>query len=78
MTADGILAVVQVNGFQPVQADDVIKHLQNAVQIPNDVIAAIIHMAGIQTNAHALLLLYSVQNGAQLLKASADLTMRPQ
>ena len=74
MTADRILAVVQVNGFQPVQADDFIKRLQNAIQIPDDVIAAIIYMAGIQTNAHALLLLYSVQNGAQLLKASANLT----
>ena len=72
--AGWVLAVVEVDSLQPVQADDLVKLCQHAVQIADDVVSAVGDMAGIQTDAHVILELHPVQNLPQFLEAAAHLT----
>ena len=50
--ADGVFAVVEMDGFQAVQADHAVKLRQYAVQVADDVVAAVGDMAGVQADAH--------------------------
>ena len=73
MGAHGVQAVVQVEGLQPVQADDPVKLRQNAVQIPGHVVSGVGDVAGIQTDPHLLRQRHPVQNLPQFLEAAAHL-----
>ena len=48
----GVLAVVQVQGVQPVQTNHPVKFRQYTVQVVHDVVAAVVDMTGVQTHAH--------------------------
>ena len=48
----GVLAVVQVQGVQPVKADHPVKFRQYAVQVIHDVVAAVVDVAGVQAYPH--------------------------
>ena len=50
-----------------------VKAGQHAVQVACDVIACVVHMAGIQAYAHVIGKRHPVQDGPQLLKAAAHL-----
>ena len=67
----GILAVVQMNRLQPPEADDAVKFCQHAVQVVDDVVSSVGHVAGVQADAHLAGELHPVQNGPQLLKTAA-------
>lgn len=56
MAAQRILIIIQMDSFQSFQSDSLIKLFQNAVQIIHDVIAAVIHMTGIQTDTDMIFL----------------------
>ena len=50
----GVLAVVQVQGVQPIKADHPVKFRQHAVQVIHDVVAAVVDVAGVQAHPHVL------------------------
>ena len=47
VTGKGILGVVQMEGLQFAQTDHPVKLFQNTVQIPDNIVAAVIDMAGL-------------------------------
>lgn len=48
VTFKWILAVIEVNGLQPLQPDHPVELLQHTVQIVNNIIPRIVHMTRIQ------------------------------
>ena len=58
---------------QPVEADDLVKGRQHAVNIPGDVVPGVGHVAGVQAYAHLLRQRHPVQYLPQLLKPAAHL-----
>ena len=71
MAAQRILIIIQMDCFQLFQSDNLIKPFQNAVQIIHDVIAAVIHMAGIQTDTDMIFSFHTGNYFRQLLKRTA-------
>ena len=71
MAAQRILIIIQMDCFQLFQSDNLIKPFQNAVQIIHDVIAAVIHMAGIQTDTDTVFSFYMGNYFRQFLKCTA-------
>ena len=71
MAAQRILIIIQMDCFQLFQSDNLIKPFQNAVQIIHDVIAAVIHMAGIQTDTDMIFSFHTGNYFCQLLKRTA-------
>ena len=72
----GVLAVVQVQGVQPVQTNHPVKFRQYTVQVVHDVVAAVVDVTGVQTHAHVFAS-HGVQNVPEFLKPSADLAALP-
>ena len=69
--AQGILAVVNMNGLQPLQSDKAVKLLQHLIQALRNVIAAVKYVARIQADAYLIRKLHLVDNSRQLFKAAA-------
>ena len=73
VAGEGVFAVVQVNGPQAGQPQRPVERVQHTVQIVHDVVSAVVHVAGVQTDTQQLGMLHAVNDGAQLLKAAAYL-----
>ena len=73
MRAAGVLAVVEMNRPQTLQADYLIKPGQYPVQVVHQIIAPVPHMAGVQADAQLVLLLHPVDDLPQFFKAAAYL-----
>lgn len=58
----GVLAVVEVNGAQPLQSDDVVKLIHHIIQMIHDVVARIVDVAGVQANAYLVVLSRAVND----------------
>ena len=71
--AAGVETVVDVDGLQSVKADHPVELRQHPVQIVNDIVPGVGHMAGIQTHAQFIGKLHPVKNFPQLLKRTAHL-----
>ena len=69
----GIEAVVDMDGLQPVQADDLVELCQHAVQIMDDIVACVGDMAGVKAHAHFIRQRHAVKDLPQLLKPAAYL-----
>ena len=70
VAGEGILTVVYMQGTELVQSENTVEFRKNAVQITHNIIAAVINMAGIQTDTH-IVASYSIDDGFQFLKFSA-------
>ena len=68
-----IFRIIEMYCLEPVKTDYLIKFLQNAVKIINNVIAGIINMARIKANADFIIKLHLINNCTKFLKASANL-----
>ena len=73
MGREGILAVIQMQRLQLVQAQDPVKFTENAIQIRNNVITAVVHMTGVQTDAH-IAAAHRIHDGLQFFKSAANFT----
>ena len=78
MGATGVLRIVDVHGTQTVDTHHAVELVEYAVQIMDDVVAGIAHMAGVQTNAQLIGQLWTLggnalDNARQLFKATAHL-----
>ena len=73
MGTAGVLAVVEMNRQQTIQADHLVKRRQYPIQVVYQIIAPVPHMAGIQADAQLVLLLHPVDDLPQLFKAAAHL-----
>ena len=71
--AAGVQAVVEVDGLQPVQADDAVKLRQYAVQVVCQVVPGIGGVAGVQADPHFRSQVHLVQDLPQLFKPAAHL-----
>ena len=70
MAGKGILAVIQVDRLQTVQADDAVKTGKHIVQLLHDIGAAVVYMACIQAYTEPVARLARIHDRAQLLKAA--------
>ena len=66
-----VLAVVHVDGFQPIQADDLIKSRQYVVQMVDDIVAAVKDVARIEADADFIVHGHFVDDGRQFFKGPA-------
>ena len=78
MGATRVLRIVDVYGMQAIDTHHAVELVEYAVQIMDDVVAGIAHMAGVQTNAQLIGQLWALggnalDNARQLLKAAAHL-----
>ena len=71
LTAHRIFIIIQMDCLKPFQPDDFVKTLKNAVQIIDNIIAAVIDMAGIKANADTVFPLHPLYNIRQLFKRAA-------
>src|SRR5690606_25580126 len=69
----GVLAVVDVDHRQPVQADDAVKFRHDAVEVVDDVVAGIVDMARVKAHGQALVLGDAVDDGRQFLEGATYL-----
>ena len=72
MRAAGIQAVVQMDGFQPVEADDLVELAHHAVEVSRYVIACVPDMARVQADAHVVGQLHAVDNACDFLERAPD------
>ena len=72
-----ILAVIKMDCFQPVQADHLIKMIQNAVKIVYQVVSSIPGMAGVEANAQFFVMLNALNDLRKLLKSSSNFRALP-
>ena len=68
-----VFAVVDMDGLEPIQTDNPVKLGNHAVQIVDDIVAAVGNVAGIKTYPQLVVDGYTVDDGPKLLKAAADL-----
>ena len=73
MRAAGVLAVVEMNRTQTLQADYLVKAGQHPVQVLHQIIAPVPDMAGVQADAQLVLQLHTVDDLPQFFKAAAHL-----
>ncbi len=66
-------AVVEMDGAQPLQADDRIELGQDPVEIVDNVVPGIMDVTGVETDPHLVLQDDPIEDAAQFLKAAADL-----
>lgn len=66
--SQGILAVVEMDGLQPVQPQDPVESFQHSVQMGGDIIASVPHMAGIQADPYFFRQFQPVDDGPELFK----------
>lgn len=69
----GVETVVDVDGPQAVKADDPVERRQHAVQIADDVVPGIGHVAGVEAHPQLLPKRHPVEDLPQLLKPASDL-----
>lgn len=67
----GILTVIEVDCFQPVKTDHIIKVFQNPVEVINQIISGIPGVAGIETNAKFLSAFNTSNDLCQFFERSA-------
>ena len=72
MRAAGIQTVVQMDGFQPVDADDLVELAHYAVEVSRYVIARVPNMARVQTHAHVVGQLHAVDDARDFLERAPD------
>lgn len=72
--ADGVPAVVEMNGPQSLKADDPVEFGQHAVEVVDDIVAGVMHVTGVKTDTHFFPQGDPVQNQAQFLKVAAKFT----
>ena len=72
--APWVQTVVDVDGSQPVKADDPVELRQHPVQVVRDVVPCIGHMAGVQTHPQLIRQCHPVDDLPQLLEPAAHLT----
>ena len=72
MAGKGIPGIIQMERLQPVETHDLIELAKDSVKVAYDVIAAVVHMAGIQAYAQ-IITAHSIDDVTKLLKAAADL-----
>ena len=78
MGATRVLRIVDVYGMQAIDTHHAVELVEYAVQIMDDVVAGIAHMAGVQTNAQLIGQLWALggnalDNARQFFKATAHL-----
>lgn len=71
MAGQLVLAVVDMDGFQSFQADDLVESRQYVVQVVDDVVAAIEDVARIEADAELLVHGDFVDDSCQFLKGPA-------
>ena len=67
-----IHAVVQMDRLQPLQADDAVELRQHAIQIIDDVVTCVVHMACVQADAHLVHEFHAIHDPLQFFKLAAD------
>lgn len=70
--AAGVLAVVEVDGFEPIQPNHAVEIRQHVLQMIHDVVSRVADVAGVQTHAELVIQLRAVDNRAQLLECPPD------
>ena len=73
MGTQGVHAVVDMQGLEPVQSQYPVELLQNALQIVDHIIPAVGHMAGVEADAQLIAQFHPVNDGPQLFKGAAHL-----
>ena len=73
VTAAGIEAVVEVHGVQTLEPNHAVKLREHAVKVAGNVVPRFPVVARVESDSNVLLQLHAVDDGAQLLKAAADL-----
>lgn len=76
MGAAGILGVIDVHGAQALDTHHTIELVKHTVKIADDVIAGVIHMAGVQTHAQLGRQLGALVGNASMMSASSS-KLRP-
>ena len=71
LTAHRIFIIIQMNRLKAFQSDDFVKSGKNAVQIIDNIITAVIDMAGVKAHADTVFPLHPLYNIRQLLKRAA-------
>ena len=82
MGATRVLRIIDVYGMQAIDTHHAVELVEYAVQIMDDVVAGIAHMAGVQTNAQLIGQLWALggnalDNARQFFKATAHLGALP-
>ena len=72
MRAARVQAVVQVDGAQPVKADDLVELAHHAVEVSRYVVTRVPNMARIQADAHVVGQLHAVDDARDLLKRASN------
>ena len=70
--ASGIFAVINMEYGNLFFADDLVKLVDNAVKIADDVITAVVGMAGVKAYAELIIICDPVIDARQLLKGTPD------
>ena len=71
--AQRVHAVVEMDGFEPVQPDHLVKLREHAVQVAHDVISRIVHVARVEAHAHFVALFRAVDYLPQFLERASHL-----
>ena len=77
MAAHGIFGIIDMHGLQTFQTDHPVEFREDTVQVVHDIVSSIVHMAGVQANTQAAVILYTIQNGPELLETPANLRTLP-
>ena len=77
MALKRILRIVDVDCIQLFQTYDLVKFLQNPIQIPCNIVSCIINMAGIKADSDFLFTLYLFYDIRQFLKTAAHFRAFP-
>ena len=58
---------------EAIEADYTVEFIENAVEVTGDIVACIPHVAGVETNSEALVVVHALDDASELLKAPAHL-----
>ena len=72
MAGQFIFAVVDVDGFQPVEADDLIEGHEDVIELMDDVLAAVKDVARIEADADFIIHDGLIDDGGQFFKGPPD------
>lgn len=71
MGATGIQTVIEVDGFETVETNDVVKICQHSLQVVDYIIATVLDVAGIQAYAQLILEFHLFDDVMQFLEGAA-------